>query len=375
MPRPSNLRKGNRLRHQPRGIPLFYLGKRIPRVVTSDPWAFLRHKSRIDLTKDHAARATAFIDQAFDFFEAASNPRTSSRPLLYYYSFLNLAKVLLLHRKIALPLLVRHGLKDPGANIKKRLRFEGQRVLFVRPRPDHSELFPEFLTAMGGSLSLCDRSYRVIDMMEQIPGIHRTSCSVSEHEPRFCPIKAVEFRSSGKKVWALLEIEKSDKDAKSAFPQIRRSQRFSKVFYQVVSEESEKPRKRKTRRASDFIRFETEAVRGQRRGIDGAVLKLSNSMRPVGVSAILTRDGYRYYLADFPPRNLMPQLCSVYAVMFYLGSITRYKPHYFDAIVTRGYEWLVAEFLETQPTQFLHLLASHIAGVEVVKPYATVSHG
>ncbi len=54
--------------------------------------------------------------------------------------------------------------------------------------------------------------------------------------------------------------------------------------------------------------------------------------------------------------------------MFYLGSITRYKPYDFDKIITQRYSWLIGEFLSTQPMQFLYALASHLDGVEVVRP-------
>lgn len=332
-------------------------------MVTSDPWAYLRYKSRVLLSKEQALRASAYIDQAFDFFEAAANPRTSSRPLLYYYSFLNLAKILILHkRQMQLPLIVKHGVADPKANLKQRLRFPGQQTRFLRPTRNHSELFPEFLLALEGRTNVCGRVFKVIDLLKQIPGIHRTSCSVLGHGPRFCPIDAIEFCSDGKQVWTRLRIKRSDRDVKESLPRIRTSQRFRRIFSRAGAGEEE-------------LCFETQPVRGSRRGIDTAIGTLSRRLRALGMYAILTQQGYRYYLANFPPRNIMPQLCPVYAVMFYLGSITRYKPHHFDAIISKGYDWLVAEFLETQPSQFLYLLASHIAGVEVMKPYATIRHG
>ena len=364
MPRPRAPRSGRKLRNQPKGAPLFYAGQRLPRVVTSDPWAFLRYESRVLLSKEHAASATAYIDQAFDFFEAAAIPRTSSRPLLYYYSFLNLAKVLILHkRQIELPLIIKHGIKDPKANVKQRLLFPGQQVQFMRANPGHAELFPELLLGFEGSTALCNRVFRVIDLMKQIPSIHRTSCSVLDHKPHFCPVKEIEFYSNGREVWAVLRLKRHDRDVRETFSRLRKTRRFSRIFSQAAADDNNE------------LRFETEPVQGTRRGIDRAIGTLSKRLRALGVYGVLTQLGYRYYLAEFQPRNLIPQLCSVYAVMFYLGSITRYKPHDFDSIISRGYEWLVAEFLETQPSQFLYLVASHIAGVEVVKPYSIIGHG
>lgn len=373
MPRPPSTKEGHPLSNQPKGAPLFYGGRRLPRVVTSDPWAFLRFKSQSELPKEQRSRAVAYIDQAFDFFEAASNPRTSSRPLLYYYSFLNLSKVLVLHKKqITLPLLVRHGIYDPRANVKERLRFEGQRVTLSSPDRTHSELFPEFLLALSGASALCGRAFRVIDLMGQIAGIHRTWTALQEGKPRFCPIEPLEFWSDGKGVWAVLKADDKDVDVKQPLRRMRRSMRFRKLFTQVaaLSRPGNEPNPKQ-----HHLWFRTAKIGGSRRGIDRAIDRLSKRLSVLGIHGILTQTGYRYYLPDLPPRLLLPQLCSIYAVMFYLGSVTRYKPHYFDAIVARGYEWPVAEFLETQPTQFLYLVSSHIAGVEVVKPYATIRHG
>jgi len=100
-------RDGSRLRNQPTGMPLFF-ERRGLRVVTADPWAFLKHLAS-ERKKAEAARLHAYIDQAGDFFAAAENPRTGSKPLLYYYSFLNLAKVALRLRGVNLPAKLMHG--------------------------------------------------------------------------------------------------------------------------------------------------------------------------------------------------------------------------------------------------------------------------
>ena len=96
-------------------------------------------------------------------------------------------------------------------------------------------------------------------------------------------------------------------------------------------------------------------------------------MRRIGISSILTADGYRHYAALATPARFVPQMAATYAVAFYLGSITRYKPQDFDKIVGSEYHWLVEEFLATAPTQFVYTIASWLADVEVVKPFAALS--
>jgi hypothetical protein len=119
--------------------------------------------------------------------------------------------------------------------------------------------------------------------------------------------------------------------------------------------------------------FETEPELGATTATDSAIQKLADSIRGIGVWSVLTTQGNRFYFGTFPPREQLPALGSTYAVMFYLGSVTRYKPHDFDKIVTRKHSWLIGEFLNTQPMQFLYGLASHVGGVEVVRPYGLLS--
>lgn len=56
--------------------------------------------------------------------------------------------------------------------------------------------------------------------------------------------------------------------------------------------------------------------------------------------------------------------------MFYLGSITRYRPQDFERIVHGEESWIVGEFFSSEPTQVLHILCSILAGRAVHKPYA-----
>jgi len=121
LPSPKN---GKLVQYPPSGFPLFF-DKRKPRVVTADPWAFFTDLAREHLKRDDEAKASAYIEQAFDFFQAAQNPHTGSKPILYYYSFLNLAKTALLVHGVDLPPKVTHGISDPKANNRERLRLEG----------------------------------------------------------------------------------------------------------------------------------------------------------------------------------------------------------------------------------------------------------
>src|SRR6516165_3531476 len=145
--RPPKAQEGDSVANAPGGFPLFY-ERRKPRVVTADPWAFLSHLA-VRLGKRNEDIANAYIAQGYDFFEAAQTPRFHSRPLLYYYAFLNVVKAALLIRQVALPPLARHGISDPRANSRIRLRLAGQGVQIQNAANDRSEIFPEFLSLLG----------------------------------------------------------------------------------------------------------------------------------------------------------------------------------------------------------------------------------
>jgi hypothetical protein len=107
--------------------------------------------------------------------------------------------------------------------------------------------------------------------------------------------------------------------------------------------------------------------------VDRAILQLADGFRDLGVASVLTQSGYRFYVPVLRSAARIPALAAGYAAIFYLGSVTRYKPDVFDKILAGGYSWLVEELLATYPTQFVYTLASELAGVDVVRPYAALS--
>ena len=81
--------------------------------------------------------------------------------------------------------------------------------------------------------------------------------------------------------------------------------------------------------------------------------------------------GYRkYYVHLTPPteRHRLPQIASLWVLMYYLGSVVRYRPHEFDAIAAGRYGAFVSEFISAQSEQLLYMLASEMCRREVAKP-------
>ncbi len=354
--RHQNARQGLPVRKAPGAFPLFADGRQ-PTVVTADAWAFLRHLARRRVPGLDAAKASSYLTQAREFYEAAATPRQGSRPLLYYYSFLNLAKAGLVIHGVKIPALARHGIWDPRVNQRVRLRFAGQRVEWTSRMANRSAMFPELLTLLSGAPTLRGTE-SLKGLIKQIPSIHRTYCRISRAPGHFLLISQVDVLQSGGQIWARFAIRRSDAGASRLFQRIARSRAFKKHLAQVHSPNS------------DQLWFETAAVPGHRKGVDNGIRRLAARLKGLGVTSILTRGGYRLYLSDIPPRLRLPHPAASFAVMFYLGSVTRYKPYDFDKIIDGPYGWAVKEFLATEPGQFLYTFASAVGGCAVVLPYA-----
>lgn len=355
------------------GFTAFFEAKSKRRILAADVWSCLQHTIREKLPRAQSSQAEAYLWQAHEFYQAAQNPRFDSRPLLYYYAFLNVTKAFLIARGVKMPPRVFHGVGDPGANARRRLRLEGQSVR-IEPRGNANDrLLPELIAALGVSPSTLN--YKLLDLLAQIPGIHRTYTTIGRGQrgpavsraraqrsigqlwrkgPCFALVHEVFAMRGSAGVWAVARLEANSQDVRSAAALLERIPRFRSRLARVSAT------------SKSELWFETKAVRGNRR--DAALAKVALVLREAGLWSILTPDGYRHYFGAIPDRYRLPQLASIYAVMFYLGSVTRYRPYDYDTILGGRYAWLIEEFLATQPTQFLYLTASVLAGVDVVMP-------
>jgi hypothetical protein len=115
--------------------------------------------------------ASAFLDQAQSFFDAAQSREPSFTPLLFYYSFLNLAKAFILAKGLATSLdHARHGLMDgrgPGAT-----ELDAAQVIVKNPNADVN-IFPLLARALGETSPAHNKAFPVTELMPQVVVGHR----------------------------------------------------------------------------------------------------------------------------------------------------------------------------------------------------------
>jgi len=349
---------GGLVNNAPTGFPLFF-NKREPRIVTADAWSVFEHVVTNQLDGKRKSTALSYVEQAFDFYEAARSTEIVSKPLLYYYSFLNLIKTALLIRKVHFAARPKHGISDPLSNERTRLRMEGQTIRIPAAASNRSELFPEFIRILGGGASR-SRNIKVLDIFAQIPSIHRTFVRITKRPVLFLPVKCFEVRRNQKGIWARVIVRKNDEDVKTTLSNLKKRTKFRQCLHQKDTENQ------------DEIWLETDFEVGERRAVDSAIKRLALRLCALGVSSILDSAGYRFYFCNLDPKRRLPSLAAAYAAFFYLGSVTRYKPDVFEKILSGKFGWIIWELIGTQPVQFLYTLASELIGVDVVRPYAAI---
>ena len=85
---------------------------------------------------------------------------------------------------------------------------------------------------------------------------------------------------------------------------------------------------------------------------------------------MLTRTGYKHYL------NLQPEKYNsstyFFALMYYIGSVARYRPTLNSEILEGDYSAILNEVMTTCPKQFLYFMVSKITKKVCAVPMAKI---
>src|SRR5439155_25983907 len=107
-----------------------------------------------------------------------------------------------------------------------------------------------------------------------------------------------------------------------------------------------------------LIRFEQIRPRSYTHRPSDEVPHLVADIKPFLWTTVASIPPYRRYYVYLSPvaehPQILPQLLSIFAIMYYLGSITRYRPHHFDSIIASALGPRIEEFISGQPLQFIY---------------------
>lgn len=334
----------------------------------ADPWAVIAGSvtEGISSSNDKAA-AASFVRQAREYFAAAERATSiETPPLLYYYSFLNLAKAIAMGRGRSglVGSKVTHGIAHVGGVGTGHTPSTAKLQIQASSAGSKSAI-DELHWALEGT-GVATGHYSVSEIIPQSVIAHRMWREAFEQprKERFIPIDKVQFLqdATANQIWLSVYISRATLRArgrglKEVMTQSKLDAAFGAVAVQdaavssmhhILEQRSPTPY---SGRAADVV---VEAVKG---------------IRPELWQTVTANPPYRRFYLYLSPtgERRLPQWLSIYATIFWLGSLTRYQPvELFDALDGK-YGPFFREFLETQPKQLLYMLASDAKQQNVTK--------
>jgi len=328
------------------GFPLFtrknnnvYLGNN-KKLIISDIWSFWDYiikKSNRDIEF-----MKSLLEQAKTFYLAAETSPVKSKPLLYYYSFLNLAKIIINLEKRYGNSSYMHGISEQHNG-----RFIHSSITVSKKKASTINVSCELLECLDEVILNVDTTINLKDFLAHCVGVHRAYSEIY----------------TSKEVFFRLEDIKLFKDAKRLVMKCRVCCNISDLpklrleGYNIDDEEG--------------IFYWTENYIMPSYSITReSYYELAKIIRRKGIWYFIGNDGYTIYISSHPSSRYSSEMI-IYDSMFFLGSITRYHPYMFDRIFSDKEQWLMSEFLTTQPKQFLYLATAKILGQSVLKAYSS----
>lgn len=335
-------------------------------VYAADPWSVMTDSVRKRCKSNDVSTAISFVQQAREYFLAAERASTiETKPVLYYYSFLNLTKAAgLADRRQGLVGFVHHGLSHPFSPNERLTGAILNTGSYVRKgQTNVYGLLSELLT---GNNQTQNPTLQVANLLPQSVIGHRLWCEATRAHRRERLISVADISlledPDRKEIWSRVEIASES------------LQRLGRSRSNVANESGLSPGWRPvsggiTLDGREVSRFEQiNPLKYSHRAAD-EIVSLVEQLKPHLHRTILSSSPYRrYYLYLSPPGDTrLHQLLVVYSLMFFLGSLTRYRPTYLIEVLNGDFGGFIREFLATQPLQFVYSIASELAQREVTR--------
>jgi hypothetical protein len=332
-----------------------------PRLFVKDPWAILfeavyRHKPALADTK--VQECLSYLEQAEDYFKAAQQGNVVRvKPVLLYYSLLNLAKCVILVRNPTLDMArARHGLVT-APQAKSTL---GDRIS-VKNSARFVNVFDKLMIALEGGTTASVGTLEVRHLLPQIVPGHRLWTYACQKAERFLAISGIECytQRSEHSAWLRLRFDRGEvRHTKVSIKALIKQFRVPGQWRQVSMDPAD----------DDFVLLEqSNTVQYTQRPID-CLPSLFRALRPGLWSTVTSSPPYRKYYVFVDSKlgkKRLPQWAAMYILFFYLSDLTRYRPQHFDRFIDGKYGPQIVSILDECPRQFLYLMASELLEREV----------
>lgn len=336
------------------------------KLFASNPWGVINQAINERCDAAAKSQAISFLEQAEDFYRCSlTSSIVAAKPLLIYYCFLNLAKAFVLtkgHRSSYGAAF--HGLQETVPPNGREF-YDSFLIAHKSTRVDRPNIFDDFLASLTGfALSSNHQRFELKHLAAQLLQGHRIWADSANRKERFIEIHKPKFmhNDSTKEVWLEFELFSDDLS------------RFDISRKKLLNE---------SRLANDFKEVDSNLSLGDRRilrfeqqntitytGRASDVLKdLTDTVRFKVWTTILKTPPYRKYYLYLSPQaevnDVLPQILSIWCYFYYLGSVTRYRPNYFDEILDGRFGGHLQEIVSNLPQQFIYYMASEFSQREI----------
>lgn len=337
-----------------------------------DPWAIIDLAIKTDCPAPSKPEALACMRQAKDFYESTVEAgKVSARPLTLYYCLMNLVKAFCLTRGTQATFdKAQHGLSEA-------LRAPNNRELhdaFLKafPSPNNRgflQNFSEFMYALTGSQLSYQKDYDIKVLLPQILPGHRLWSFAAGKKERFISVHEIRpmVDKSTKELWLNIYFVSDDLSRLGiTHNEFINNSNINLSFREVACSE-------KDSEGRDLICFQQISPiisHGTKYAnkLQDLFYNIKNNLWTTVSSVPPYRRYYVYLRPQSDSEQVLHQLLSIYAISYYLGSITRYRPHHFPSITDSNFGPRIQDFVTGQPVQFLYLIASEFARREVARP-------
>jgi hypothetical protein len=315
-------------------------------VLTQSPWEFVS----LWLKKEKQNDALFYWDQAREFHHASLGLPVQSAPLLQYYSFMNAVKALLTAKNISfvgVHGVKSHNMRSPTSKIS--ITNEGVKIKNTGILPSLSAYLGEGETKKTHSLQ---------ELLFNLPCIHRTYClTFPSQTGMFIPVKDCKY-----------VVNKSTKKASfratlsEDFSNMHVVKRMLPAF--ALDSKEKGVIKIKSTKEVDVSRPKTPTAN------DLKNLRMLHRTLRVNLFYINGTETLWYIRAKTSGPRILSRFTPTIALaaMHRLSELCRYKPLELTSFLSGQKNWLLSEFIQQTPEQFLDEIASEITGHQFLVP-------
>lgn len=315
----------------------------------------------------------AFVRQAKSYYTSAKALHYRSSSLLYYYSFLNLAKAYLLLREPERIMgrtnqAVVHGLKYRPSTTNTDFLLETVRVT--------DGIFPAFYEAQTGiAISTARNSMlNIVNLFAYCSNIGYEYASAGYGTHRILPsLSGVVTSRGAHESWSIIAIPASNE-----LDMLLRAQgNFLNSYQEVNIDRNQLTAMFQTGvpelgRYRIFQDITPVAMIGNNHILLQAhTAKLISALTPyLSVHYFDDNADFDFTLPYQDANTATPipinEVLAIYVSMFYLSSLVRYRPNFLESLFNRKPSWLIETFVNSAPEIFLRIMVCKIIGRDFV---------